>query len=38
VNYGPGDPRLAHHDDERVDVAEILACEETLRTWLTTAP
>ncbi|HEX5994984.1 MAG TPA: succinyl-diaminopimelate desuccinylase [Jiangellales bacterium] len=38
VNYGPGDPQLAHHDDERVDVAEISMCEETLRTWLTTAP
>lgn len=38
VNYGPGDPQLAHHDDERVDVAEILACEETMRRWLTTTP
>lgn len=36
VNYGPGDPQLAHHDDERVDVGEILACEEHMRAWLTT--
>ncbi len=35
VNYGPGDPQLAHHDDERVHIAEILACEERLRAWLT---
>ena len=35
VNYGPGDPQLAHHDDERVHIAEILACEERMRAWLT---
>ncbi len=35
VNYGPGDPLLAHADDERVDVTEIVACEERLRRWLT---
>jgi succinyl-diaminopimelate desuccinylase len=34
VNYGPGDPQLAHADDERVDVAEILRCEERMRAWL----
>lgn len=34
VNYGPGDPQLAHADDERVDVAEIEACEARLRAWL----
>lgn len=34
VNYGPGDPQLAHADDERVDVAEIDVCEERLRAWL----
>ncbi|WP_116951159.1 succinyl-diaminopimelate desuccinylase [Jiangella endophytica] len=34
VNYGPGDPQLAHADDERVDVAEIEACETRLRAWL----
>lgn len=35
VNYGPGDPLRAHADDERVDVAEIVACERGLRAWLT---
>lgn len=35
VNYGPGDPVRAHADDERVDVAEIEACEAGLRAWLT---
>jgi len=36
VNYGPGDPLRAHADDERVDVAEIVACERGLRAWLST--
>jgi len=35
VNYGPGDPHLAHHDDERVPVAQIEAVEQGLRAWLT---
>ncbi|HEV7628927.1 MAG TPA: succinyl-diaminopimelate desuccinylase, partial [Streptomyces sp.] len=35
VNYGPGDPNLAHKRDERVETAKILHCEERLRTWLT---
>ncbi len=35
VNYGPGDPLLAHADDERVDTAEITECERGLRAWLT---
>lgn len=35
VNYGPGDPLTAHADDERVAVAEITACENGLRAWLT---
>ena len=34
VNYGPGDPLLAHADDERVPVAQITACENALRSWL----
>jgi len=34
VNYGPGDPIRAHADDERVDTAEITACEAGLRAWL----
>jgi succinyl-diaminopimelate desuccinylase len=36
VNYGPGDPLLAHADDERVPVAQIIAVERGLRTWLST--
>lgn len=35
VNYGPGNPHLAHKRDERVDTAKILAGEERLRAWLT---
>jgi len=35
VNYGPGDPNLAHADDERVQVAEIEHCEQRMRNWLT---
>ncbi|HZG03439.1 MAG TPA: succinyl-diaminopimelate desuccinylase [Streptomyces sp.] len=35
VNYGPGDPNLAHRRDERVETAAILRCEERLRAWLT---
>jgi succinyl-diaminopimelate desuccinylase len=35
VNYGPGDPMLAHHDDERVPVQQILDNERGLRAWLT---
>ena len=37
VNYGPGDPLLAHADDERVPVAQIHAVETGLRAWLTGA-
>lgn len=35
VNYGPGDPLLAHHDDEHVPVEQIRDCEQRLRSWLT---
>lgn len=38
VNYGPGDGSLAHADDERVPVEQILACERGLRAWLSGAP
>ncbi len=34
VNYGPGDPLLAHADDERVAVDQIMECERGLRAWL----
>ncbi|MGW9111968.1 succinyl-diaminopimelate desuccinylase [Microbacterium sp. NPDC055683] len=37
VNYGPGDPSLAHHDEERVAVAQIEDVERGLRAWLTAA-
>jgi succinyl-diaminopimelate desuccinylase len=37
VNYGPGDPLLAHADDERVPVDQIHAVEAGLRAWLTGA-
>jgi succinyl-diaminopimelate desuccinylase len=35
INFGPGDPNKAHADDESVPVAQIYACEEALRKWLT---
>ncbi|HLP23811.1 MAG TPA: succinyl-diaminopimelate desuccinylase [Microbacteriaceae bacterium] len=34
VNFGPGNPSLAHADDERVSIAQIRSTEEALRTWL----
>lgn len=34
VNYGPGDPNLAHKRDERVETALIHQCEDRLRSWL----
>jgi succinyl-diaminopimelate desuccinylase len=34
VNYGPGDPLLAHKDDECCPAAQILECERALRAWL----
>jgi succinyl-diaminopimelate desuccinylase len=35
VNYGPGDPNLAHRADERVDTAAITAATDMLRRYLT---
>ena len=35
VNYGPGDPNLAHRRDERVAVSQITAVTDTLRRYLT---
>ena len=37
VNYGPGDPHLAHHDEERVPLSQITATERGLRSWLSGA-
>lgn len=35
VNYGPGDPSLAHTRGEYVDLAAVLDCEARMRAWLT---
>ena len=34
VNYGPGDPMFAHKQDEHVPLAQLHACEQTMRRWL----
>jgi succinyl-diaminopimelate desuccinylase len=34
LNYGPGDPELAHSPGEHVAVAQIAECEAKLRAWL----
>lgn len=35
VNFGPGDPNLAHADDERVPTDQIRRCAQALQAWLT---
>lgn len=37
VNYGPGDPALAHADDERVPIEQIVRAAAALRHWLQSA-
>jgi succinyl-diaminopimelate desuccinylase len=34
VNYGPGDPSVAHQREEYCDIAPIHECEATMRAWL----
>ncbi|HEX5740222.1 MAG TPA: succinyl-diaminopimelate desuccinylase [Pilimelia sp.] len=34
VNFGPGDPNLAHKRDEHVEIPRIVAAAEVLRRWL----
>ncbi len=34
LNYGPGDPSIAHTQNEHVALAEIESCERHLRAWL----
>jgi succinyl-diaminopimelate desuccinylase len=34
LNFGPGDPSLAHSADEHVSIEQLRACELQLRTWL----
>lgn len=38
LNFGPGDPALAHTRDEHVSLAQIHSCEQRLRAWLTASP
>jgi succinyl-diaminopimelate desuccinylase len=35
VNYGPGDPGVAHSREEFVEAAQIVEVEERMRSWLT---
>ncbi|MBA2738899.1 MAG: succinyl-diaminopimelate desuccinylase [Actinomycetota bacterium] len=35
VNFGPGDPSMAHTQAEKVPLAQLRDCEQKLRSWLT---
>ena len=35
INFGPGDPNLAHHPDEKVSISQINEVYESLKKWLT---
>jgi len=34
VNYGPGEPSLAHTKGEHVDLGALATCEARMRAWL----
>ena len=38
LNFGPGDPNLAHAPDEHVELAKITESAASLRRWLTASP
>jgi len=35
LNFGPGDPALAHRDDEAVSLDQVHHCADAMRRWLT---
>ncbi len=35
INFGPGDPNLAHHPDEKVSIMQINDVYDSLKKWLT---
>ncbi len=36
INFGPGDPNLAHHPDEKVNISQINDVYDSMKKWLTT--